>query len=170
MSNDDIDNKSRSQHKRESEALQRLGEQLIKLPESVVATIPLPDDLREAIAHARTLTSYGALRRQRQFIGRLMRDIDAEPIIQAVAQWEGGRRRQSEQHHDLEDLRESLIRDGEPAVKRALDTYPQADEGQLRQLVNNARQERQAGAAPRASRALFRFLRQLGGSNNREVD
>lgn len=170
MSKDELENKSRSQHKRESEALQRLGEQLVELPESVLAAIPLSDEMREAIAHARTLTSHGALRRQRQFIGRLMRDIDAEPIAQAVAQWESGRRQQSEQHHDLENLRENLIRDGEPAVKRLLERYPQADAGQLRQLVNNARQERQAGAAPRASRALFRLLRQLSGETDADTD
>lgn len=166
MSEENTEPKSRSQHKRESEALQRLGEQLVELPESVLATLPLSDELREAIAHARTLTSHGALRRQRQFIGRLMREIDAEPISRAVAQWENGRQRQSEHHQDVETLRENLIRDGEPAVKRLLAMYPHADAGQLRQLVNNARQERQSEAPPRASRALFRYLRQLGENEN----
>lgn len=161
MSKDDVDSKSRSQHKRESEALQRLGERLVELPDNVLAGLPLPDELREAIAHARTLTSHGALRRQRQFIGRLMREIDAQPISRAVAQWENGRRHQAEHHHDVELLRESLIRDGEAAVKQLLEMYPLADAGQLRQLVNNARQERQSEAPPRASRALFRYLRQL---------
>lgn len=162
MSKDDAETKSRSQHKRESEALQRLGEKLVELPDSVLAALPLPEDLRDAIAHARTLTAHGALRRQRQFIGRLMREIDAEPISQAIAQWEHGRRRQSEQHHDLESLREDLIREGEPAIKRLLALYPHADTGQVRQWVNNARQEHQSNAPPRASRALFRYLRQLG--------
>lgn len=162
MSKNDIETKSRSQQKRESEALQRLGEKLVALPDSILASIPLTDDLRDAIAHARTLTSHGALRRQRQFIGRLMREIDAEPIHQAVEQWESGRRRQSNDHHDLETLRDDLIRDGEPAIKRLLAIHPQADAGQVRQWINNARQERQSNAPPRASRALFRYLRQLG--------
>lgn len=168
MSKEDFETKSRSQHKRESEALQRLGEKLVELPDAVLAALPLPDALREAIAFARTLTSHGAQRRQRQFIGRLMREIDAEPISQAVAQWESGRQRQSDHHHDLETLREDLIREGEPAVKRLLAIYPQAEAGQLRQLVNNARQERQSDAPPRASRALFRYLRELGEVENED--
>lgn len=170
MSKEDPETKSRSQHKRESEALQRLGERLVDLPDSVLESLALPESLREAIDHARSLNSRGALRRQRQFIGRVMREIDAAPILEAVNKWESGRRQQSEQHHDLETQREDLIRDGEPALQRLLGTYPHADAGQLRQLMNNARQERQSNAPPRASRALFRYLRQLndpaGGDAN----
>ncbi|MBU6470969.1 MAG: DUF615 domain-containing protein, partial [Gammaproteobacteria bacterium] len=77
---DNPETPSRSQLKREVEALQKLGEQLAELPEPQLAALSLPEKLHDAVTQARRITSHGALKRQRQYIGRLMRDVDAAPI------------------------------------------------------------------------------------------
>ena len=76
---------SKSSRKREAHALQKLGEQLVQMRAAELALLPLPETLRDAIDEARRLTSRGALARQRQYIGKLMRDIDVEPIVAALA-------------------------------------------------------------------------------------
>jgi ribosome-associated protein len=76
---------SKSARKREAHALQKLGEELVALRAVELARLPLPETLRDAIDEARRLTSRGALARQRQYIGKLMRDIDVEPILAAMA-------------------------------------------------------------------------------------
>ena len=75
---------SKSSRKREAHALQKLGEELVQMRAADLARLPLPESLRDAIDEARRLTSRGALARQRQFIGKLMRDIDVEPILTAL--------------------------------------------------------------------------------------
>ncbi|MEJ2059808.1 MAG: ribosome biogenesis factor YjgA [Gammaproteobacteria bacterium] len=77
--------KSKSQLKREAHALQELGERLLTLNEETLAALPLPDELRQALAEGRQIRARGALRRQRQYIGKLMRGIDPEPIRAALA-------------------------------------------------------------------------------------
>jgi ribosome-associated protein len=76
---------SKSSRKREAHALQKLGEELVQMRAQDLARLPLPESLRDAIDEARRLTSRGAQARQRQFIGKLMRDIDIEPIVTAMA-------------------------------------------------------------------------------------
>ena len=76
---------SKSAKKREYLALQKLGEELITLKESELAALPLDDDLREAIHDAQQIKARGATRRQKQFIGKLMRRIDPDPLITAIA-------------------------------------------------------------------------------------
>jgi ribosome-associated protein len=84
------DRPSRSARKREAEALQRLGEQLLRLKSAELQRLELPEALLEAIAEAHRLRGRGALARQRQYIGRLMRYVDAEPIVKALAQRQHG--------------------------------------------------------------------------------
>ena len=76
---------SKSARKRDALALQKLGEALVKMRLTELDRLPLPENLREAIDEARRLTNRGALSRQRQFIGKLMRDIDIAPIDAALA-------------------------------------------------------------------------------------
>ena len=76
---------SKSAKKREYLALQKLGEELIRLRESELAALPLDEDLLLAIQDAQQITARGAMRRQKQFIGKLMRHIDPEPLIIAMA-------------------------------------------------------------------------------------
>lgn len=152
---------SKSQLKRDAAALQQIGEELVKLREAQLDKIPLPDFLREAVDSARRITSHGARRRQLQYIGRLMREVDPAPIRQALDTLQGTGREAAAQFHRLERWREELIAKGDTALGELLDAYPQADSQHLRQLIRNARREQEHGTPKGAGRALFRYLREL---------
>lgn len=152
------DKPSKSQRKREMHALQELGASLVDLSAERLARLDLPDELREAVLDAQKTTKHEALRRQIQYIGRLMRDVDAEPIREALAELHGTSQAQTALHHRLERLRERLLED-----ESVLDEVSVAaeDRQRLRQLRRNALKEQQAGRPPRSYRELFRLLREL---------
>jgi ribosome-associated protein len=157
---DEFEEKSKSQLKREAHALQDLGEQLIALKPAELDSLPLPEDLARAIRDAR-LMKRGALKRQRQYIGKLMRDIDPEPIRSAMTQRQQQAVENSRRQHRIEDWRDRLIREGDDALGAALDEFPQADRQQLRQLIRQARKEAEQEKPPKTARTLFRYLRDL---------
>jgi ribosome-associated protein len=148
---------SKSQRKRESSALQDVGKMLVKLPTERIRKLDLPDALRTAVLEAQRITSHGALRRQMQYIGRLMRDVDAEPIIAQLAAIRGASESTRAEFHALERWRERLLAD-DAALTDWLAIHPLSDAQQLRQLIRNARREAAESKPPRASRALFRML------------
>jgi ribosome-associated protein len=148
---------SKSQRKRESTALQDVGAELVKLPAERIRNMDLPESLREAVLEAQRIRSHGALRRQMQFIGKLMRSIDAEPITEELAGLRGESERIKERFHTLEHWRERLLAD-DAAVTEWQAVHPGSDAQQLRQLIRNARREAAEQKPPRAYRALFRLL------------
>jgi ribosome-associated protein len=151
---------SKTQRKRAMHALQDLGEALVALNGERLAALELPELLREAVDEARRLKGFEARRRQMQYIGRLMRDIDPTPIRLRITAWEGNSRLHAAWLHDLERLRERLLVDTEAFAELAR-ACPQADLQHLRNLVRNARAESAAGKPPRHYRALFRALKEL---------
>ena len=151
---------SKSQRKRDALALQALADELVRLSPSELDGVPLSDDLREAVMAARDLDR-GAYRRQVRYLGRLLRDADADPIRRAVEGLRHASHADKARLKRLERWRERLMEEGDAAVAELLDAYPQADAQQLRQLVRNARRERASGRPPRSHRQLFRFLREL---------
>ncbi len=154
---------SKSELKRRMLALQSLGETLVTLSDRELAKIPIEDDaLREAIYEARSIRSNSARKRHLQFIGKLMRGIDPEPISQALAALHETRRRETDAFHTLEALRDKVLAEGDAGVQEVMTLWPGADRQQLRQLVRQHRQETQKGKAPSASRKLFRYLKELG--------
>jgi ribosome-associated protein len=157
---DEFEEKSKSQLKREAHALQDLGELLITLKPAELDGLPLPEALARAIQDARIMKR-GALKRQRQFIGKLMRDIDPEPIRAAMALRQQQAMDSSRRQHRLEDWRDRLIREGDDVLGAALEEFPQADRQQLRQLIRQARKEAEQDRPPKSARALFRYLRDL---------
>lgn len=161
LENPDLDAESRapskSQRKRESTALQDVGAELVKLPAERVRNLNLPESLRAAVLEAQRIRSRGALRRQMQFIGKLMRSIEAEPITEQLAALRGDSERAKARFHALEHWRERLLAD-DAAVTDWQDAYPGSDAQQLRQLIRNARREAAEQKPPRAYRALFRLL------------
>jgi ribosome-associated protein len=159
MEPDEEEYKSKSQLKREANALQELGQELIELAPAVLERIPMDDSLREAILDARSMTK-GALKRQRQLIGKLMRGNDPQPIIQAIDTRRQKAMESVRRFHQLEDLRDQLIESGDQAMGDVLGRYPNADRQQLRQLTRQAQKEASQGK-PNASRALFRYLKAL---------
>lgn len=152
---------SKSQLKREMLALQKLGEALIELPEHELHEIPLPDKLREAVEFARSLSKRGALYRQKQYIGKLMREIDKELVEQAVVSAQGRRMAAARHFHELESWRDKIIAEGESGIDAFMRSHPTADRQRLRTLLRQIRSPRVKDASKRAERALFRCLREL---------
>jgi ribosome-associated protein len=151
---------SKTQRKRAMHALQDLGEALVALGREQLAALDLPEALREAVEEAKRLKGFEARRRQLQYIGRLMRDIDPAPIRAQLDAWEGNSRLHAAWLHDLERWRERLLADVEALTELAR-LCPSADLQHLRTLVRNARAEAAAGKPPRHYRALFRALKEL---------
>ncbi|MGH8306694.1 MAG: ribosome biogenesis factor YjgA [Gammaproteobacteria bacterium] len=152
---------SRSQLKREVEALQKLGEELVKLPESQLVALSLPDTLRDAVDMARRINSHGALKRQRQYIGRLMREIDPAPIRTKLKELRSADKAAKSRFKHTERWCDRLIAEGDAALAEFLNQYPQADRQQLRQLMRAAAEEVAAGQSPRQTRELFRYIQSL---------
>ncbi|HNQ03970.1 MAG TPA: ribosome biogenesis factor YjgA [Thiobacillaceae bacterium] len=153
---------SKSQRKREASALQDLGGELVRLSAQRLERMDLPDALRSAVLEARRLASHGAMRRQMQRIGKLMRAVDAAAIAAQLAEIRGESNTARAAFHALEHWRDQLLRDDQ-ALTRWLALHPHADAQQLHRLIRNARKEHAAGQPPRSSRALFRMLRQVTG-------
>ncbi len=151
---------SRSQRKREVEALQEIGERLVTLGASQLGQLGLPDNLREAVREAKRLTANGAIRRQKQYIGKIMRKVDPTQILAKFAEWDGTSRDQAAKFHQLERWREKLLAD-DKAISALVLAHPNADVQRLRTLIRNAHKEEAAGKPPKSSRELFKELRQL---------
>jgi ribosome-associated protein len=151
---------SKSQRKRESTALQDMGEELVALSPERLKKIDIPDNLREALRDAQRFTQHGARRRQMQLIGKLMRSVDTEPLQAALDEVKGVSAAATARQHHLEKLRERLMADDAVFAEIGRD-YPDADIQYLRQLRRNALKEIEQQKPPRAFRELFRQLRQL---------
>ena len=152
---------SKSSLKRDAHALQQLGTQLVDLPESVWSMLELPASLVAALSEARRLHARGGRKRQLQFIGKLMRDIDPEPIRNYFEQVRLKTRKLAQAHHALEAWRDRLIEEGDPAIETFLEQHAQADRQHLRQLARQAKKELAHNKPPKSSRALFRYIRDL---------
>lgn len=157
-----IDEKpSKSERKREMQALQEIGEAIIKLSDGEFATIPLEGELLTAITLARRLKSGEGLRRQMQYVGKLMRHADITAIAAALQDLQNGRALHNQRFHELEKLRDKLVTEGVSAMDAVLEPYPNADRQHLRQLIVTAVKEREQEKPPAAARKLFRYLREL---------
>ena len=154
---------SKSQLKREMTALQELGEELVGLSRERLAKIDMPERLRDAILDAQRITKHEARRRQMQYIGKIMRDVDAGTLREALDELKGLSAAANARQHHLENLRTRLMED-EAAFGDLAREFPAADIQHLRQLRRNALREAEQGRPPRAYRELFRELRELGGN------
>ncbi|PND36520.1 DUF615 domain-containing protein [Paucibacter aquatile] len=158
---DDFDRPSKSQLKRESHVLQSLGEDLLTLPASRLEPLTLPEILLDALRMAKKITSHEGRRRQMQYIGKLMRRVDPEPIRQAVAAYKLGHAKDSLALHESEAWRERLLAD-DNALQSFIAEHAGIDVQQLRSLVRAARKdaanepEKRSG---RAFRELFQFIK-----------
>lgn len=151
---------SKTRRKQEMHALQDMGEQLIQLDPKRLAELDLPETLADAILEAKRIRKHGALRRQMQFIGKLMRDVDAAPIQEKLDAWNGLSSQHTAWLHLLERWRERLLAD-ELALGELGQRYPSADLQQLRLLTRNAEKERLANKPPKSFRMLFHELQKI---------
>ena len=153
--------KSKSQKKREMLSLQELGERLADLSADQQKKMDLPEELGEALSAAGKIKSHGAKRRQMQLIGRLMREIDTEPIYEALEGFEQGRQHNLMQVRQAEQWRETILSGSDSLTAKISGRFPNADLQKLRQLIRNARKEKEADKSSGAGRSLFRYLMKL---------
>lgn len=142
--------------------LQALGSALVALPESRLSAMQIGDELRVAVLEAKRIKSHEAKRRQLQYIGRLMRELDPEPIRAQLAAIDGGSAQAAAAHRRLEAWRERLLVDDEALTSFAAE-HPAADLQKMRSLIRNTRKEQEEGKPPRAYRELFRFIKECCG-------
>jgi ribosome-associated protein len=139
--------------------LQDLGAELTLLNPDQLAEIALPESLHEAVLAAQRMTRFEARRRQLQYIGRLMRQVDPDPIRAHLERWKASSRAHTARIHQVERWRERLLAD-DAALTELAREHP-CDTQRLRTLVRNARREREANMPPRSYRALFRMLQEI---------
>ena len=152
---------SRTQRKRDVEALQELGARLPGLTKEQLKKVPLGDEIRSAVEEAQRLQPRSeATRRQMQYIGRLMRGEDAEAIQTALERFEAGKQAHVQIFHKLEKWRDRLIEGDNSDLQAYLEEDDGADIQHLRQLLRNAQKEAKQGKPPVASRKLFKYLRE----------
>jgi ribosome-associated protein len=149
---------TKSELKRQARSTQELADRLIDAPAEMVADLELPEKLADAIALARRITRHGAALRQRQFVAKLMRGLDPEPIRLALDADAQASRQEAARFRRAERWRDRLIADRDDAIERFLAEFPEADAAALDSLVAAAAAE-PAGAKPAAAkRALFRWV------------
>jgi ribosome-associated protein len=157
---------SKTRRKQEMHALQDLGERLAELTPDKLAQLELPERLATAIDEYRRFNKWEARRRQMQYIGRLMRDIDAAPIIAQLDIWAGTSRAAVAGFHAVEEWRDRLL--AEPGALDALvAAHPEADRAHMAMLIDRARTERAGGRPPASFRLLFRELARLLDADQR---
>ena len=153
---------SKSARKRDATAAQELGTKLIDLKESDLRALDLDEKLLDAILLAKRITARGGLARQRQYIGKLMRDIDTAPIEAALNAKSRATAMDAEKHKRLEAWRLRLLTEGPVALDELMKWCPQADRKSLQALINKATGAKvDSGSRDTASRELFRTLRGL---------
>ena len=160
---------SRSQRKREADAILDLAEQLVALTPSQLAKVPLPDNLIVAVADTRRITANVAHKRQLHYLAKLMRREDEEtlePIRRSLEHDTAQARRETADLHRIEAHRERLLADGDSVLGELFDAHPDLDRQQWRQLVRSAREERLSDRPPHAFREIFKLLKALGSDHD----
>jgi ribosome-associated protein len=158
MEDDDFISKTR--RKREARNLQDVGAALVDLSEEQLARLRLPEMLFDAVLACKTITKHEARRRQMQYIGRIMRGIDSEPIAAQLRAFEAPSKRETALLHLAEKWRQEFLAD-EEALARFAREFPDADLDHLRNLVRGAQEERRASKPPKKFRELFHAVNTL---------
>jgi ribosome-associated protein len=152
--------RSKTKAKEEVEALQDLGKRLVGVGNDRLKKLDIPESLRDAVLEAKRITSHGALRRQMQYIGKLMRDVDTDPIQEMLDELDGISNKANARFHALEKLRDRLIED-EAVITTLKNDHPDLDVSALRTLRRNAIKEQTEQKPPKAYRAIFQLLKNL---------
>ena len=177
MHDQDFDNEpdrrepSRSQLRREALDVLKLAQALASLSDAQLAPVPLDDDLRAEIARTRAVTQQIARKRQTQFLAKQLRRLDdaqVEAIRAALEHDRDHARREAAALHRIEQWRERLLAEGDEALTELLRQFPSADRQRLRQLARSARSEREQNKPLHAFHELFRLLRAMSETGNRE--
>ena len=151
---------SKTKIKKQMHELQDIGEQLASLSAEQLQELDLPERLRDALHEVKRIHKFGAQKRQMQFIGKLMREVDPAPIIAKLEIWSGKSRQHTAWLHQIERWRDRLLED-EEALTELLTEHPHADAQRLRALIRNAIKEKELGKPPKSYREIFQALREI---------
>jgi ribosome-associated protein len=157
----EADAPSKSQRRRDALEVKSLAARLIDLSPPLLAQIPLDETVNKAILEARRIRSNVARKRQLQFVAKLLRRVDPEPIAEAVHELDQSARQATARQHRAEAWRDRLLADGDPALGELMRLRQDGDAQAIRQLMRKARQEEARGRPPAAARKLFRRLREM---------
>ena len=159
---------SKTQMKKQMNDLQALGMELTKLSSDTLKKIGLDEELFEAIATYKKITSNSALKRQAQFIGRLMRDTDPAPIEAYLAKLRGDNTVHNAFLQRVEQARTRLLAD-DGSITQFMADFPQADAGKLRTLIRNTKKEQEQNKPPKNFRALFQEIKAVMETGQSDV-
>ena len=168
----EYDRPSKSELKRQSNELQKLGEQLVDAPRDRVKRVPMPEDVRDVILETQTITNHEGRRRALQFVGKKMRTLDEEEVAaiqRAIDSWKGASKSETAALHALERRREKLLGD-DKALTVLLEENPELDVQHLRTLIRNARKEVAESKPPKAYREIFQILKDLSKKKKADAD
>ncbi|MCK7546929.1 ribosome biogenesis factor YjgA [Marinobacter koreensis] len=152
---------SKSQIKREMQALQALGKRMLDLSDEQMANLPISDTLRAAIVESRRIRQHEARRRHLHYIGKILRqEDDPEAIERGLSAFDAGSTEHTRRHHLAERWRDRMISEGDAAVGQFIDYCPSADVQHLRNLARNARKDAEKQKNTGQAKKLFRYLRE----------
>ncbi len=170
---------SRTKKKLAAQSMQKLGESLVDLPEAELKTMEIPEKLKDAVRFAKSLKKHGARRRQMQYIGSIMRDIDPSPVMEALDRITLGRTIAAGKFKKIEQWRDRLITNSmdtktgsssdKNQVEAFLEEYPDTDRRRISQLVRNAVKELEQKKGSKSSRSLFRYIKEIMEKNEPET-
>jgi len=152
---------SKSQRRRDALETKSLASDLIKLSASLLAQLPLDQNVREAVEEARQIRSHVARKRQLQYLAKLLRRTDTTVITQTIESFQNQARQLGARQHRVENWRDFLLESGDTALGKLLEQRRDADGQAIRQLLRNVQREASRSKPPAANRALFRLLRDL---------
>jgi ribosome-associated protein len=151
---------SKTKIKKQMHELRDLGKELTELGKDQLAQLDIPENLRDAIREMKNINKFGAQRRQIQYIGKLMRDVDPAPILAKLDAWKGKSQQHTAYMHLLERWRDRLM-ENDHALTELLAAHPEADAQHLRTLIRNAHKEIEANKPPKNFREIFQVLREI---------
>lgn len=152
---------SKSQIKRDCHHLTELGNEILKLKHEDILTLKLPDELQEAVTTALKIRSRSGLKRQRQYIGKLLRSLDSEDIESRIRQIQHRHDKNTAAFKRLEKWRDRLVENDRETLNEIISHYPDVDRQHINQLIRAAHKEKTTNKAPAASRKLFKYLASL---------
>jgi len=155
---------SKSQVKRDCQNLIDLGEEILKLKKEEILSLDLPDELEEAVTTALKIKSRSGLKRQRQYIGKLLRSVANEDIESKVRKIQHRHDTNTAQFKRLEKWRDNLIENDKNTLNEIISRHPEVDRQHINQLIRAAHKEKQSEKPPAASRKLFKYLSELEDS------
>ena len=151
---------SKTKIKQQMHDLQDIGAELVALGKDQLAQLDLAESLRDAIHEMHRINKFGAQRRQMQYIGKLMREVDTAPIVAKLNAWKGVSQQHTAHLHLLERWRDRLL-ESDQALTELLAAHPHADAQHLRALIRNAQKEKEAGRPPKNYREIFQVLKEI---------